>query len=428
MADVVGYAREIVDEIQSDFFSETVKAQNFKYAGVLKSRPAMEDKIFWVRRNATGGLIPVVSPDANSPLGKKGSYRSMQDTAVHFREIVPFARDELKKIVSNDPDIRIMAKVAIREEMNDQLLRAMNTRELVAHSIITRGSLRFSSMQPGLTVQIDKTFPVKQRTASTSWADTTSATIVTDVDSWLNEYEDRVGSRPDFIRMTSRMFNDYVKKNTEVKSIYTTAFQMQKKPSDLKAPMGLLNRGGFLTTDDVTKANGWPEIQLFSNRYHVEFTAKAAATAGSWIRIDLSEGTWGLFPGGKVFIGYGIDTLGNTTLGEQATIKEVVHGKGIVIDTLATTIAEGTKIAARPTFHPEDRVVFGRNEQDSQFIEPSYGIDLVGDTPVLPDWRGIRTDAFMGGIEPNLVVYRRVMDAFGLMLSADNYESIQVIV
>lgn len=419
---VITETRHLVDKIQADFFSESVKAQNFKYAGVLKAMPITEEKVFWVKRNASGGLIPVVSPDANSPMGIKGSYRGFEDTAIHFREIIPFSRDELMKIISNDVNIRIAAKVLIKEEMNEQLLRAMNTRELVAHSIIARGSLRYSSMVAGQAVQVNKTFPVKTRTVSSSWSNA-AAPIVTDMDAFLNDYEDRVGSRPDFIRMTSRLFNDNVKKNTEVKGIYTTAFQMQKKVADLKSDIF-----GFLTPSQVSQANGWPPIELHNQKYHVEFTANAAATAGNNVRIDLKEGTWGLFVGGKVLIGFGIDAQGNTTWTEKQTILSIEHGKGISVRTLDANITADTKIAARPFFHPEDRILFGRNEQDSQFIEPAYGIDLVGDTPVLPDWRGIRTDAFMGVPEPNLAVYRRVMDSFGLMLSADNYESITVII
>lgn len=413
-------ARHLMAEIQEDFFTERVKANSFIYAGKIKTTPITEDEFIWVKRNPTGGLLPMVALDANSPIGRQGNYTEFKGQAMHFREAIRFSRPELRNIVSNDKNIKIVARTHIKREVQDQMMRALITREVVAHSVIARASLRYSRMDSGLATQVNVTFPIKQRTVSSTWS-AAGTTIVTDLNTFLDEYEIRVGSRPDFIRMSARLFNNNVKTNTEVRNIYTIAFQGQKRPADFRS-------GGYLTTVDVAEANGWPPIELFNERYHVDFIVKTAAAAGNNVEIPLEGGTFGLFVGDKALIGFGRDADGNTSFVEEQTITAINHGKSIVVGTLDAAVAVGATIAARPTFFPENRILLGKFESDKvEFLEPPYGIDIAGNEPVLPEWRGIRADAFMSGGEPNLTVFRRVWDAFGMIVPVDGYETIKVI-
>ncbi len=413
-------ARHLMKKIQEDFFTNKMKANKFIYAGRLKSRPVTEKEVLWVRRNADGGLLPVVAPDANSPVGTQGDYREFKAQAVYFREIIPFSLETLQNIVSKDVNVRITAKSHIQFEVQNQMMKAMNTRELIAHSIIGRAAFRYSRMGGGMSININRTFPIKTRTVSTSWSNLTTATIVTDLNTFIDEYEIRVGSKPDFIRMGSRLFNNQVKTNTEVRAIYSNSFTGFKRPEDY--------RGGYLTTDDVSKANGWPPIELHSERYHVQYTVKTAVSAGSNVLVDLNEGTFGLFVGDEVLIGFGHDSDGNTTWTEKQTIGSVNHGKGIGIDTVDAAITAGTVIAARPTYFPRNRIVLGKNETETSYLEPPFGITATGGGNItFPNWRGIKADAYMDMTEPNLTVYRRIWDAFGMQVNVDNYETIQVL-
>lgn len=411
-------ARHLMETISEDFFQNVMKTTNYKYAGKLKEKNVEEKEIIWARRNASGGLLPVVADSANSPIGQQGDYREFKDQAIFFREAIAFDRPSLQKLMSNDKTLRIAEKAHIKFEVQNQMLKAMNTRELVAHSVIARAVLRYSSMGSGTAVKVDRTFPVKTRTVTTSWSDTANATIVTDMDTFLKEYELRVGARPDFVRMTSNMFHDYIKTNTEVKNIYTSSWQGSKTPANIKK--------GFLVPDEVAQANNWPPIELYTQRYQVDFTAKAAATAGTNVSIELKEGTWGLFAGGEVLIGFGYDADGNTKWTEKQTIDSVNHGKHIVVKTLDANVAAGARIVARPTFFPEDRILLGRNESETQYLLPPYGIEMRGNDVVLPSWRGLRADVFQSG-ESNLQIFRRVWDAYGMLISADNFETIKVI-
>lgn len=419
-------AQNLMTTIKTDFFDVEKTKLPYKYVGVLKNTPVSNRTTVWVRRNSSGGLVPIIAPGGPSPLAKKGTYREFKNDAIDTREAVQFTREELKNIVSKDRTVRIDEKSHIKIEVTNQMRRSRDTRELVANSILARGVLRYSSMQPGHAMKIDMTFPIKTRTASILWSDLTNAVVVTDMDTWLNAYQDRVGKVPDRIRMTSRMFNNYIKKNTEVKGVFTSSWQGQKAPGGVRTLIKD-ERGGFLTKDEVVKANGWPPIEFYDKRYEVQYTAKSAATAGNNVVIELKEGTFGFFVGTKVFVNFGYDANGGTTWAEEATVTEVNHGKHIVIDTLDTTIAADIIIAARPFFFPENRILFESNAEDNEFVEPDYGIEMSGSDIVLPEWRGLKADVFMGGIEPNLAVFRRVWDSFGMIVHPDNNESIQVI-
>lgn len=419
-------AQNLMEKIKTDFFDVEKTKLPYKYVEVLKNTPVENRRTVWVRRNSSGGLVPIIAPGGPSPLARKGTYREFKNDAIDTREAIQFTREELKNIVSKDRTVRVDEKSHIKTEVTNQIRRSRDTRELVANSILARGSLRYSSMQPGNTMQIDMTFPIKTRTVSTTWSNLTGANIVTDMDTFLNEYQDRVGTLPDLIRMTSRLFNNFIKKNTEVKGIFTSSWQGQKGPSGVRTLIRD-ERGGFLTADEVVKANGWPPIEFYDKRYEVQYTAKAAATAGNNVVIELKEGTWGYFVGTEVLIGFGYDSNGGTTWIEKATITEINHGKHIVIDTLDTDIVADIIIAARPFFFPENRILFESNAGDNEFVEPDYGLEISGSDIVLPNWRGLKADVFMGGIEPNLAVFRRVWDSFGMIVHPDNNESIQVI-
>jgi len=399
----VSEARQLVGSVKLP--DDDAKLKGLRYVGKLKEVPVEGDEVTWIEAGEHFGMAPMVADGQNSPIVGQTGYNQWKSAPVHARLAKRFTNEELARLVSPDARLRMDAKAHIGKEIKDSQRRIKFTKEYVAHCAVARGAFKFVSNDPQTRMNLNLTFPIKTKTAGTLWSDAANATPVDDIQSWLDELELAGNEFPSIMRLSKKVW-DNLKATTQFKAQFTSYLRTQGMDVG-DVPKGLL------TPEMAAKALGWPMIEIYSKRNALKFTAANAETAASNVTIELlGQGglgdTFGLNVGDKLLIGYDEQA---SSWDEETVVETVTDGVSVVAD-ISNDIAAGATIVARPTMHPENMVTFIVDESDMSFLQPSYGIEVSGNTIRPAAFRGLTSTVFTSG-EPGLVVYRRVWEAFG---------------
>jgi len=399
----VSEARQLVGGVTLP--DDDAKLQGLRYVGKLKETPIEGDEVTWIDSAEHFGMAPMVADGQNSPIYGQTGYNQWKSAPVHARMAKRFTNEELAKLVSPDKRYRMDAKRHIAKEVADSMRRIKFTKEYVAHCAVARGAFKFVSNDPQNRMNLNLAFPIKTKTAGTLWSDAANATPIDDIQSWLDELELAGNEFPSIMRLSKKVW-DNLKATTQFKAQFTSYLRTQGMDVG-DVPKGLL------TPEMAAKALGWPAIEIYNKRNALKFTASNAETAGANVTIELlgQSGlgdTFGLNVGDKLLVGYD-EQAGSWT--EETTVETVTDGVSIVAD-ISNNITAGDVIVARPTLHPENMVTFIVDEGDMEFLQPSYGIEASGSSIKPAAFRGLTSAVFTNG-EPNLIVYRRVWEAFG---------------
>lgn len=364
-----------------------------------------QDTFTWINSDEDYGTSPIVSSMQNSPVVGQGNYSQYRASGIETRHVKAFTRDQLQAILSPDAKYRISATDHIARESANQLARVYTTMELVAQSCTSRGTLKYTSNDPANRMKVDLTFPIKTKTAGVLWNHLTSTTldadIVGDVQDWLDEQVLAGQGKPDAIRMTTKVWR-YIRDNNDIKTRINTMLRMN--------PSELTTNGGLVTPKLVCDAFGWPPIEIYDERAALKFTAAATVSSGSTKTITLNEGTFGLFVGEKILIRYA-----DGSWDDEATITTVTDGVSIVVDALAAQLTAGDIVVSKPTYFPNNVIKFVTDEdRDTELVRCPFGIEQNAGQISLPNWYGVRIDSFASGSEPNLTVFKRIWDKFGI--------------
>jgi hypothetical protein len=378
----------------------------------LKMTP-VDGQVAWFTRNLTGGLSPLVSPLQNSPIVDQGTYREMKAGAIITRHVKRFTNDELMNIMSADDRFRVSEKEHLVREMADMERRIWETMEFVGWKAMTLGRVQYKSTDIANKVDVDVTFPVDTASADATWA-TTSTTIVTDINNWIEIFEDRYGKKPDVIRMTKKTWN-YVKANTQVLATFTSWIRTTGvTKGDIPA--------GMITPDFVAKACDWPPIEIMSARTAVMYKCKNSEAEGAGVTVELVGGTWGISVGDEALCDYntGASTSTNPdTWDFKATVTTVTPGVSIALTIPSgKTLTAGDLIVVKPTFFPQQYIQMIADENESEFLLTPFGIDYSGSQIQASKFRGPYFDVFPAAGEPNLAIYRRAWHEFGLAMAS----------
>ena len=419
MPSAVMEARTLIADIKKANVKPEGK-ERLLYVNKLQQKKIQTREATWLLRNPDFGLSPLVSPTQNSPRVEQGTYRQLNAGPIITRHIKAFTQKELDDLVSPDKRYRLNAKEHIVNELLDSERRINETMEFTAHCAIARGALRYVLNDGENRVDVNLTFPIKTATVGTTWG-TDTTDIVTDMDTYLKQYINRAGKRPDSIRMTSLTWES-IKKNTSVKNVFTSYIRTQGvKVKEI--PIGMI------TPEIVAKALDWPPITIYDERTQVKYACVNNESAASNVVVELKS-TWGINVGDTALGDYKIDANGIDDWDFEAVIGAVNPGVSITF-TIPTgkSLTAGEFVAVKPTFFPEKRILFATDEfTENAFILPPFGIEYSGSEIESSKWYGPRMDIFNLGNEPGMGVARRNWHEFGFLLGNPNkLMSIQVI-
>jgi len=411
-------ARELIQGIVDTFAADPSNA-SLLYNGKLNKVQNQEREVVWVGRGADFGLAPLVSTSQNSPVIGQGTYFEYKSAPVDSRFAKEFTQDELRNLTSPDARYRINAKYHIGQEVKDMMRRAMWTREYIAQSAVARGSVKFvDASNPASKMNVSLTFPIPAKTSSILWDHQTNsaydAAIPTYFRSWLEEFELKTGKRPDGIRMSPKVFH-YLRANPIVQALFKDYLRINSVVD------------GVLTAQMLASSMELPPIEIYGERFGIEMrTVNSESTNGGTPVVIEVDTTFGLNVGDEVLFGY---NKADNSWTEKATVTAVVDGVSFSAAFATASFAAGTLVVARPTFFPENKILFHTNEKESvEYRLCPFGLDVNGTDIAIQNWYGIRADAFMGGSEPNIRAFRRVWDSFGVTVyKPQNFLSVTVL-
>ncbi len=362
------------------------------------------DTFSWVLQEEDFGNSPIVASAQDSPVAGQGDYSQYIAGAVETRHVKAFTRDQLRAVLTPDKAYRVDATRHIARESFNQVARVYSTMEFVANSCIVDGTLKYVSNEENNRMNVSLTFPIKTNTAPVLWSHQTSskydADIFTQVQTWLDEFALSGQGVPDVMRMTTNVWR-YIRDNDNVKTYFAN---VRYGKADTK--------GGVITREMVAEAFGWPTIELYDERAMLKFTASSAGAKNGSRVITLKEGTFGLRVGDKMLVRYA-----NGSWASEVPITAISDGISVTLtlaDADSNAIAVGDVLVAKPTYFPQNKVLFASNERSNvELVRCPFGIETSGGEIKLTDWYGLRIDAFEKSSEPGLAVYRRVWDKFG---------------
>lgn len=393
-------------ETIGDAVSKSTDKSRFMYVNKYEAgaRRLTQDKFSWVLREEDFGMSPLVSELQASPVVAQGDYSQWVSSGLQTRHAKQFSRDQLKAILSPDTQYQVDAAYHIEKETAQQLTRVYTTQEFVFHKCLADGALTYVSNDANNRMSVSMTFPIKTKTASVLWSHVTSsaydADVVTQVQGWLDEFQLSGQGKPEVMRMTTKVWR-YLRENNVLKTYFANT---RYTKGDVA--------GGTITRQMIQEALDWPTIEIYDERADLRFTsASTGAKNGSRV-INLNEGTFGLRVGDTMLIGYSQGSWSN-----EAPITAITDGVSVTLtlpDADSAAIAVGTVLVARPTFHPSNKVVFLKGDAEMEMVRLPFGIEASGQDVRLVDKYGIEITAYEGSLEPDLVVYRRIRDKWGL--------------
>lgn len=397
---------------------EPAGKERLLYVNNWKHQKVKNRKLAWMLRRPDHGLSPIVSPMQNSPVVGQGGYIQLEASPIITRHIKRFTAEELQNLASPDPNYRIDAKYHLAQEMIDSDRRIYDTMEFIAHSAMARGEVKYTLVDAVSNVVVDIAFPVGLETVSATW-DNTSTDIVADVDKYIKKFKYRAGKKPDTMRMTTDTWN-WVKANTSVRNQINNWLRVNKR----ELPV--------ITPELVASACDWPKIEIYDERTHVQYTYLGSSTItgdGTNAKTIALPGTWGISVGDTILCKYVVNSKGQEDWGHEAVVTAVTHGQSIAaVLANGKTIATNDVIAVKPTFFPEQKVLFVADEfVDNSFLIVPFGLEYSNSNIRLANWYGPRKDVFEIGNEPNLAAARRNWHEFGVRMGNPNKQmSVQV--
>ncbi len=405
MAGALTEARELIGTIQDAFANDPANA-NLLYSNKLRKVDNQEREVVWIGRQADFGLAPLVSTSQNSPIIGQGKYYEFKSAPVDSRFVKEFTADELRNLVSPDERYRISAKYHLAAEIKDMMRRAAWTREYIAQCAVARGAVKFvDSSNPASKMNVSLTFPIPTKTAGVLWdaktSDVFTADIPANLRAWVMEFELKNGKKPDAIRLTPNVWY-YIRQNPKVQAAFKDYLRF--------------NGGvpaGVLTPELIATSLELPPFEIYGERFGIEMSTVNAESAATGVVIEVNS-TFGLNIGDKVLMGY---NKADNSWTEEVLVTALVDGVSFTATFATASFAAGTLCVARPTFFPENRILLYCNEvANVEYRLCPFGISTNGNDITVENWRGIRSDAFEGGSEPNLRVFRRVWDSFGVTI------------
>jgi hypothetical protein len=386
-----------------------------KFEAKAKQLPV--DQFSWMFEEEDFGNSPIVSSMQASPIVGQGDYSQYIASGIETRHVKMFTREQLQKIMSPDKVYQVDAARHIERESLNQVNRVYSTIELVGQSLVTRGVLKYVSNDAGNRMNVNISIPIKTKTASATWA-TTSNDVIGMVQAWLDEFSMSGQGVPDVMRMTTKVWRT-VRDNAAIKTYVNAVLRMN--PTELTGA-----KGSIISAPMVSAALGWPQIEIYDERASLQFTSGSTGAKNGTRTINLNEGTFGLNVGDTVLIRYNKGSWDN-----EAKIASIVDGVSVNLvlpDADSAAIAVGDNLVCKPTYFPEDRVLFIADElTDIEMVRLPFGISASGSNVQLTDEYGVKLDVFEGTQEPGLVVYRRIRDKFGWRCNPRKIMSCKVI-
>lgn len=247
-AELSGYARQALAELPDN-------AQQL--ARWLPNR-TVDDLEYRFNRGG-GGLTEAASYrafDAESPIGRREGGARTTGELLPLSEKIPLGEyDQLRRRANPTPAIQ----TGLLSDVERQVRKLAARVELARGELLATGKLVLNENKLKSTVDFGRD-PGNAVNVGTAWSNLASATVLTDLDTAVQDYSDKNGQAPGAI-LTSRKYRGYMRRNAEIRGLLATGNQT---PSVVSVS----------ALDDFLDSEDLPPVITYDAKYTVEGVTK----------------------------------------------------------------------------------------------------------------------------------------------------------